>query len=116
MRHYRSSHLETLFNGDKESVETISLEERLFLVDNNALIEAANAMISDVEGISAGEECEGVGIINLVGASIGRQRHQNVVDYVQNLEILFMVDLNSFNFRLIEHAIYSLDLIELNLI
>lgn len=97
-------------------METLSLEERLFLVDNHALIEAANAMISDVEGISVGEECEGVGIINLVGASIGRQRHQNVVDYVQNLEILFMVGFNSFDFHLIEHAIYSLDLIESHLI
>lgn len=68
-------------------METVGLEKRLLLVDDHALIEASNAMISDVEGISVGEECQGVGIIDLIGASIaGRQRHQNVVDYVQNLK------------------------------
>jgi hypothetical protein len=42
-------YLETLLNWDEESVITVGGEQRFFLVDYDALIEAANAMGSNLE-------------------------------------------------------------------
>lgn len=43
------SHLEALFNWNKESMEAIGLEERFLFVDNHTLVEASNAVITDVK-------------------------------------------------------------------
>jgi hypothetical protein len=72
----RSSHLESLLDWDEERVEAFGLEQRFLLVDDNALVEAANAVISDVKGVGVGEECQSVWIVDIVRASITvRQRH-----------------------------------------
>lgn len=50
------AYLETLFNWDEESVEAVSIEDRLLFVLDHTLIKAPDAMSSDIEWISVCEE------------------------------------------------------------
>ena len=67
-------------------MESISLEERLFLIDDNSLIEASDTVWSNVKVISVCEESEGVGVVDLVRSRWGCERDQNIIDNMKNLK------------------------------
>lgn len=93
-----SPYLKAFLNWDEESVEAVSLEKWFLLVDNHALIKASHTMISDVKWVGVSEECQRIGIVDLVRASIAsRQGNQDIIDHVQNLngKIIHPIWINS---------------------
>lgn len=84
---FPSAYLEAFLDRNEECVETVGLVERLLLVDDDTLVEAADSMVSDVEWVGIGEEGQRIWIVNVSWASVSvRQWHQDIVNHVENLK------------------------------